>query len=124
MTEPVYYYASLFSSKLKENTIGLFSGCIDRVQSTYSLFTSLMDTAEQPEIKLDLLDPSIRENALKILNITEEDQLEPERVFQIYQNLILRLEDKQRRVTPIFARAYGRIIVNVKSAYLTLGGRE
>lgn len=129
MTQPTYFPCDyLFPSRLKENMTELLDGCVERVHSTYALCISyLVDPAESqplPEIKLDLWDPSIRENALRILNVTEEDILQPGRLFQIYEKLILKLEDKQRRVPPIFARAYGHIIVNVKSAYLTLGRKE
>jgi hypothetical protein len=100
-----------------------FFSCVECAYSTYlSLLDyinqSQVDQAPQAEIKLELLDPAVRENALKILNVTEA--MDAKRIQQIYEALISRLEDKQSRVTPIFARAFERIIVNVQSAYQTL----
>ena len=121
---------SYFAWAASINFDGLLSSSASYVQSAYfSLQNYIVSPAQtdplpRAEIELELLDPEVRGNALKILNITEEDTADSERVQQIYEALILKLEDKQSRVPPIFARAFGRIIVNVKSAYQTLERRE
>ena len=72
------------------------------------------------EIKLSLLDPTIRENALKILNLSEEDTRDFDKVTQIYLNLTQTLENRKSKVSSVFADAIEILIMNVNQAYETI----
>jgi hypothetical protein len=73
-----------------------------------------------PLIKLSLLDPTIRENALAILNISEEDTKDSVKVNRTYTDLTENLVARKAKVSEGIALMIEQMIENINIAFKTI----
>ena len=109
-----------YQTKIQNVTIpdGFVQSAVDKFNQVKDNFTSY--SFDPQPIQLKRLDPTIRENALRILNLTEEEATIPENVDQKYQFLTETLNKKKNIAGPIIARCLGELLEDVDAAYKTL----
>jgi len=77
-------------------------------------------TKNSEGLDLQLLDPTIKTNALKILNLHEEDLKEEGLLERNYERLVSKLSKSEAKLPPLYANAMRQRIENAHGAYKTL----
>lgn len=94
---------------------------LSKIETIKNSFTYTSTESSMNPIYLNLLDPTIPENALKILNLSEEDRKDSSRVDQAYFGLTQSLETKKAKLASlVFVKAMDEIAANIDKAYETI----
>ncbi|NGX41371.1 MAG: ATP-dependent Clp protease ATP-binding subunit ClpC [Candidatus Anoxychlamydiales bacterium] len=101
-------------SDIYHGTIG-----IDWVNKVTSSLRGVNQSNEDA-IGLNLIDATIRENILRILNISDKEANDQDKVDEKYTFLISKLEDKKGNLSPLLGDLIQQLIDNANIAYTTL----
>src|SRR5437773_9321184 len=104
----------------KKQTVTPPEGFVQCAIDKFNQVRGSFDSFDPNPIQLKRLDPTIRENALRILNLTEDEAKISETVDYKYQFLTEFLNQRKSAASPIIARSFEELLQDADMAYKTL----